>query len=312
MRRAFINTLLEIAATDDRICLIVGDLGYSVVEPFAEAFPDRFLNVGVAEQNMISVAAGWSMAENKVVFCYSIANFPVLRCLEQIRNDVCYHRANVKIVSVGGGLTYGTAGFTHHGVEDLAVMKAMPNMVVAAPADAAEASSVVDLAVQHEGPFYIRLGKNGEASIHDKNPALAIGQPILHTAQGEIVVISTGTIISECLMAAQDLSLCGIKTCVVGIPVLKPLDEQALALAVESAKAILTVEEHTLVGGLGSSIATIMARQGIKIPLSCLGLPGIVDRVGTQEYLRAYYELDRKSIYKKVLELAINNTDLEL
>ena len=166
MRKTFINRLCALSREDDRICLIIGDLGFSVVEPFAEEFPDRFLNVGVAEQNMIGMATGWSLAENKIVFVYSIANFPILRCLEQIRNDVCYHKANVKIVSVGGGLTYGSAGFSHHATEDLAIMRAMPGIVVAVPADAYETDSITQLSVESNGPFFIRLGKNNEPAVH--------------------------------------------------------------------------------------------------------------------------------------------------
>src|SRR4029077_3365308 len=137
MRTAFIRTILELAESDDRIHLIVGDLGFGVVEPFMAKYPDRFLNAGVAEQNMTGIAAGLALS-GKIVFTYSIANFPILRCLEQIRNDVCYHRANVKVVAVGGGFAYGSLGATHHATEDLAIMRALPEMSVVAPGDPEE------------------------------------------------------------------------------------------------------------------------------------------------------------------------------
>ena len=163
MRTTFINTLLELADEDDRIYLLCGDLGYSVLEPFFERFPDRFINVGVAEQNMIGIAAGLAQS-GYVVFCYSIANFPTLRCLEQIRNDVCYHDCNVNIVSVGGGVAYGAQGYSHHAVEDLAVMRALPNMVVAAPGDPLEVRSLTCALVNHPGPGFFAPGQGGRSN----------------------------------------------------------------------------------------------------------------------------------------------------
>src|SRR6266849_11018187 len=150
MRTAFIRALTESAERDERVHLIVGDLGFGVVEPFAERFPNRFLNVGVAEQNMTGIAAGLALS-GKIVFTYSIANFPTLRCLEQVRNDVCYHNANVKVVSVGGGFTYGAMGATHHAVEDLAVMRAMPGLTVVAPGDPVEARAATRAVIAYTG-----------------------------------------------------------------------------------------------------------------------------------------------------------------
>ncbi|MGH9680291.1 MAG: transketolase, partial [Candidatus Acidiferrales bacterium] len=140
MRSAFFRALTALAEQDERICLIVGDLGFGVVETFAERFPSRFLNAGVAEQNMTGIAAGMALS-GKIVFTYSIANFPILRCLEQVRNDVCYHNADVKIVAVGGGLAYGALGPTHHATEDLAILRSLPRMAVVAPGDPAEAEA---------------------------------------------------------------------------------------------------------------------------------------------------------------------------
>jgi transketolase len=162
MRTTFIQTLCEIAERDERVWLLTADLGYSVLEPFAERFPSRFLNVGVAEQNMIGVAAGLAHS-GKMPFVYSIANFPTLRCFEQIRNDVCYHEANVKIVAVGGGFAYGAQGYTHHGVEDLGVMRLLPNMIVVAPGDPVETRGATLAMAAHRGPCYLRLGKAREA-----------------------------------------------------------------------------------------------------------------------------------------------------
>src|SRR5438445_7860670 len=169
MRTAFIQTLNELADRDPRVCLVVGDLGFSVIEEFAERFPDQFLNAGVAEQNMIGLAAGMSMT-GKIVLTYSIGNFGTLRCLEQIRNDVCYHRANVKVVAVGGGLAYGNLGVTHHASEDVAIMRALPNMTVVSPGDPIEARLATKAVVALDGPAYLRLGKAGEPVVHEKDP----------------------------------------------------------------------------------------------------------------------------------------------
>src|SRR5207302_4164775 len=176
-RTAFFKTLLEMAEHDDRVTLVVGDLGFGVVESFAQRFPKRFLNAGVAEQNMTGIAAGMALS-GKVVFTYSIANFPILRCLEQIRNDVCYHNANDKIVAVGGGLAYGSLGSTHHATEDLAIMRALPRMVVVAPGDPVEVEQATRALRAHAGPCYLRLGRAGEPIIHSSGVAFKLGKAI--------------------------------------------------------------------------------------------------------------------------------------
>lgn len=306
MRKAFINRLCELARRDDRICLIIGDLGFSVVEPFAKEFPEQFLNAGVAEQNMIGMATGWSLAENKIIFIYSIANFPTIRCLEQIRNDVCYHKANVKIVSVGGGLTYGSAGFSHHAIEDLAIMRALPEMVVSAPADAHETAAITQLAVDAAGPFFIRIGKNNEPSVHSNPCSLSIGDPIVYRDNGDILLVSTGTLISEVIKAAEMLEKKGLAVSVMGIPFLKPLSTGKVLHVLKDKKIVITVEEHTCFGGLGSVIAEIMAENNITLPFHRLCLPELIDYVGSQKELRELYGIDAENIEKyvsKVLKL---------
>ena len=177
MRTAFIQTLVQIAERDERVWLLVGDLGFGVVTPFVERFPQRFVNAGVAEQNMTGMAAGVAL-RGKVVFTYSIANFPTLRCVEQIRNDVCYHNADVKIVCVGGGLAYGAVGVTHHATEDIAILRALPNMTVVAPGDPIEAGLATRAVVNWPGPCYLRLGRAGEPHIHQPDADFQIGKAI--------------------------------------------------------------------------------------------------------------------------------------
>src|SRR6516225_4917658 len=177
MRTAFIETLCAAAEEDERVWLLTADLGYSVLEKFRDRFPGRYVNVGVAEQNLIGVAAGLARCA-KVPFVYSIANFPTLRCLEQIRVDVCYHECPVKVVAVGGGFTYGSQGYTHHGVEDLAILRTLPGMTVVAPGDPVETRLATEALAERPGPGYLRLGKAKEPVVHAAEPPCALGRAI--------------------------------------------------------------------------------------------------------------------------------------
>ncbi len=279
MRTAFIQTLCELAEQDPRIWLLSGDLGYSVLEVFAARFPDRYVNVGVAEQNLMGMASGLALC-GKVVFTYSIANFPVMRCLEQIRNDVCYHNLNVKIVAVGGGLTYGSAGYTHHGVEDFAVLRVLPNMTVLAPADPVEARLATRAIAGSPGPCYLRLGKAGEPVVHAADPVFRIGQAIPVREGGDLTLISTGGTLKLALEASAHLGAAGRAAAVISMPSISPLDEAAVIAAAHRTGRIITVEEHGL-GGLGSAVAEVLAQSGqpvrfvpIRLQREPLGLAG--------------------------------------
>ena len=192
MRSAFFDELVKLASVNDRIALVVGDLGFSVVEEFSELFPDRFINAGVAEQNMMGLAAGLA-SEGMQVFVYSIANFPTFRCAEQIRNDVDYHNLPVTVVSVGGGVAYGNMGYSHHAIQDLALMRVMPNMLIAAPGDPQEVKACLRYLVNNPQPSYFRLGKSGELCVHQDIPEVAPGQ-WLRITQGvsDIAILTTG------------------------------------------------------------------------------------------------------------------------
>ncbi len=286
MRNAFVRTMLELAAADPRVVLITGDLGYNVLEEFAERFPKQFLNAGVAEQNMTGVAAGLALSGH-VVFTYSIANFPTLRCLEQIRNDVCMHGANVTVVAVGGGLAYGVLGPTHHGTEDLAIMAALPGMTVFAPGDPVETELVTRAAAAHDGPCYLRLGKAGEPVVHAEPPAFRIGHAIpVRTGDAATLVTTGGTLALTC-DAADRLAAAGTRVAVLSMPTLQPLDRRAILDAAARTRRIVTVEEHAG-GGLGTAVAEVLAGAGHPVPLRTVRLPGgIIKTVGSQEHLRA-------------------------
>src|SRR5439155_22893402 len=205
MRNAFFGTMLALAEHDERVMLVVGDLGFGVVEPFASRFPARFVNVGVAEQNMTGIAAGLALS-GKIVFTYSIANFASLRCLEQIRNDVCYHNANVKVVAVGGGLAYGALGSTHHATEDLAIMRTLPRMVVVAPGDPVEAELLTRAIAREAGPCYMRLGRAGERVVHPRHTPLQVGKAIVVRDGSDLTLISTGALLWTAVQVAEQLA----------------------------------------------------------------------------------------------------------
>lgn len=309
MRTAFIETLLELAEQDDRVWLLTGDLGFSVLEPFVKRFSDRFVNMGIAEQNMTGVAAGLAL-EGKIVFTYSIANFPVMRCLEQIRNDVCYHNLNVKIVAVGGGVAYGAAGYTHFAVEDLAVMRAMPNMTVIAPGDQVEAGLATRAVKELQGPSYLRLGKAGESCVHKTTPLFTIGQAITVRQGNDITLISTGGILSEVLSAAEQLAP-QFQVRVLSMPTVKPLDQDAVRKAADETKLIVTVEEHSKIGGLGDAVAEILIKDHFNCEVLKLALDSTShSNVGSQSYLRQQFSLSAAWIARAVKEKLEYNESL--
>ena len=293
MRTNFIKQLIEEARHNERIFLVVGDLGYHVIEPFAEEFPDRFLNIGIAEQNMAGVAAGLAMSGYNVYF-YSIGNFPTLRCLEQIRNDIAYHKANVKVVSVGAGYAYGSLGATHQATEEIGCLRVLPNMVVATPGDPIEARAITKLSANYDGPMYIRLGKAGEKIAHtEDNIELNIGDicPIRVSDSNRIAVLACGNILDAARHQIEDNSL---SYDLYGMPFVKPIDvEQLKAIVNSHPDGLITIEEHQKSCGMGSAIIEILndlfAEDKIaayprvrRIAIS----DEFADVVGTQNYLR--------------------------
>jgi len=290
MRTAFIQTLLKVAEEDNRIWLLAGDLGYSVLEPFAERFPDRYINAGVAEQNMIGVAAGLALS-GKVVFVYSIANFPTLRCLEQIRNDVCAHNLSVKIVSIGGGFAYGTHGYSHHGIEDLAILRTLPNMEIAAPADPVEVRLITRMLAANAGPGYLRLGRGREPTLHQPEPTLTRGQPVKIRPGSKVAILSTGGMLETCLDAAEKVKSAGLTPAIYSVPWIKPMDAAFISSLAGRYSTLITVEEARITGGLGGAVAEIVA--GLPAPRARLKRLGVPD-----EILEGAY--DRDAARKKV------------
>lgn len=303
MRDAFVRALTEIARSDRNVMLLTADLGFGVLTHFAREFPNQYLNVGVAEQNMTGIATGIAL-EGRIVFTYSIGNFPTLRCLEQVRNDVCYHNANVKIVSIGGGFCYGPLGISHHATEDLAIMRALPNIKVVAPGDLTETGLATRAAYNTVGPCYLRLGRGGEPKVHDAPPDFNIGKAITLYPGGDVALISTGGILQNAVKAREILENSGVRASVHSMHSLQPLDEEFIRRISKSARLVVTVEEHSVTGGLGGAVAEVLAELPSPKPrLVRIGLrAGFSCEVGDQEYLREIYGLSPEKIAGKVRE----------
>ena len=300
MRDSFIRSMTALAEADPMVTLITGDLGFGVLTDFARRFPGQFINAGVAEQNMTAIAAGMALEGHKV-YTYSIALFTTLRCLEQIRNDVCYHDADVTVVSVGGGFSYGQLGMSHFATEDIAILRALPNMRVVAPTDPWEAAELTLQLATLPGPKYLRLDK-GSAGLPAAPGEVTFGKAKMVRKGSDVTLIATGAILREALAAADMLAGEGIEATVLAIHTIKPLDTEAIIAAARRTNAVITVEEHTIVGGLGSAVAeccldasaapAIFRRIGLKD-----AYPSVV---GDQDYLRKAYEMDAEAIVRVV------------
>lgn len=302
MRDTFVRTLVELAKENKNIELVTGDLGFGVLKPYWEAVPNQFTNAGIAEQNMTALAAGMAL-EGKSVFTYSIGNFPTLRCVEQIRNDCCYHNANVKIVCVGGGFVYGSLGMSHHATEDIAIMRSLPDMVVLAPGDLTEAEAATKAIAEYNGTCYLRLGRGGEKRIHEKIDNFQIGKAIKVKDGTKVAIFSTGAIFEEVEEAVALLKEKGIDPEVYTFPTVKPIDRKVILDCAEKFDLIVTVEEHNIVGGFGSAVAEVMAEKPQNAKLLKIGLEDTYSsKVGSQKYLRGEFHIDAKGIANKILE----------
>ena len=286
MRIAFFNTLFEAAKKDSRIILLTGDLGYSVFEPLAAALPRQFLNMGVAEQNMAGVAAGLAM-EGYIPVVYSIVPFVVMRNFEQIRNDICYQNLNVKIVGVGAGFSYAAYGRTHHGLEDIGILRTMPNLTIFAPGDPVEVTWVTQAALVHRGPVYIRLGKAGEPVVHINPPRFQIGHGIVVYEGKDATLFATSTMLARGLEVVGELAKQNIRIRLVSMHTIRPLDHRIIIESAKKTQALFTLEEHSIIGGLGSAVAEVVAETGLRVLFKRIGASDHFTRVmGRQEFMR--------------------------
>ncbi|OQA34712.1 MAG: 1-deoxy-D-xylulose-5-phosphate synthase [Betaproteobacteria bacterium ADurb.Bin341] len=301
MRNAFADEMTKLAQQDDRVVMLSGDIGNKLFDKFKEIDERRFYNCGIAEANMMGVAAGMALSGLRPVV-YTITPFTTTRCFEQIRVDACYHKAPVIIVGTGSGLSYAELGPTHHSLEDMAILRTLPGMRVMAPCDTAELRLALRAALHEDGPVYIRIGKKGEPAIHHQLSALQIGKAIVVREGTEVTLLSAGTIMPEVLKAADLLKEQGVSAEVVSFHTVKPLDVDYLDAASKRFKLFATIEEHGLIGGLGSAVAEWRAAADVDTPLVSFGTPDeFMHEVGTQEYARAKYGLTPENISARIL-----------
>jgi transketolase len=303
VRDAFFSALTELGAADERVWALTGDLGIGLFDEFERTAPGRYLNVGIAEQNLVGVAAGLAYA-GKVPFAYSIAPFATSRPHDQLRVDVAMAAANVKLVGVGGGVAYGYLGPTHHAIEDLALTRALPGFTVLTPADPAEAVRATHAAHAVDGPVYLRLGKNGEPAALPEDAPFELGRALTLREGSDVTLVSAGAILPEALAAADTLALAGVEATVLHLGTLKPFDADAVAEAGALTGAVISVEEHSIVGGLGSAVAEALAESGVGARLRRVGLPDtFAHAVGSREFLLDRYGLSADAIARGALEL---------
>lgn len=308
MRDTFVKTLIEEAKEDKNIELITGDLGFGVLKPFFEQLPNQFTNAGIAEQSMTGIAAGMALC-GKTVFTYSIGNFPTLRCLEQIRNDCAYPHANVKIVCVGGGFVYGSLGMSHQATEDIAIMRALPNVTVICPGDLVEAAEATKAIAHLPGTVYLRLGRGGEKRIHDRIDDFQIGKAIkIQDAKTDckikIALFSTGAILDEATDATRELENIGIGVEEYSFHTVKPIDKKVILDCAKKYDYIVTVEEHNIIGGFASAVSEVITDSNENVRLIKIGLNDeYCSKVGNQKYLRAQYGMTSENIVDKVKDI---------
>src|SRR3989338_4440679 len=285
MRNDFVRQMLVEMKNDPPIYFLTADLGWHALEPVERAFPERFINVGISEQHMVSMASGLAL-EGKKVLCYSIASLATLRPYEAIRDDVCYHNLDVKIIGTGGGYNYPTHGATHHTVEDFAIMRVLPHMRVLAPAYSWEAREATKAMIRANGPFYMRLGKGY----------------VVRSGE-DIAIISTGNVLDIAVKTAEILHIRGIEACVVSMPTIKPIDEKIILKHAAKKRGIFTIEEHSVVGGLGSAVAETVLKAGMNgKQFDKFGLPAdrFLKYVGDREYLLRKAGLDAAKIAARI------------
>jgi transketolase len=307
VRKAFIEQLEEACGSNPDIFLITADLGFNVFENFKKKYSDRFFNVGIGEPNMIGIAAGLALS-GKRVYCYSIIPFLTTRCFEHIRIDICYHNLDVKLVGVGCGLSYGAAGVTHFATEDIAIMRTLPNMSVVVPADPYETTASISASLDHNGPMFIRLGKTGEPSVHSALPEFKLGEGISVLETGDdLCILASGGVVYNAKIAAENLSKKNIGTTLISLHTIKPIDKILIEGCAKKFKIIVTIEEHSIIGGLGSAVADILLETGYKGKFKKIGLPDKFNEyVGGHKFLCSKYNLDPESIKNNILRLLDN------
>ena len=300
MRDIFARELMRLAGADERIMFVTGDLGFGVFEEFKAEYPKQYLNVGVAEQNMIAVSTGLAL-DGRIVFAYSIGNFPILRCLEQIRNDAAYHDADVKVVSIGGGFSYGPLGMSHHATEDIAIMRAIPAVTSFTPGTLSDVEGCVRALVSTAGTGYLRLDKSHGHDSPTAEPFVQDEWRVMSDGGSDVTLVGCGGVLGEVQAAAALLGERGIRARVVNAVQVAPMTHDAVLRSLGKSPLIVTVEEHVIRGGLAGIVAEAVACSGAPRKLLPCGISdGFMSSVGSQKYLRRKVGVDAESVSRAV------------
>ncbi len=302
MRVGVIEEIYNLMKKNSDSYFLAGDLGYTAVEKIEKEFPTRFVNVGVAEQNMIGLAAGLALSGKKV-YVYSIIPFLTMRCFEQIRDDICFQDLDVTLIGIGAGLSYGYLSSTHFALEDLSIMRVLPNLTIFSPADEVEARLGIQALKNFNHPVYFRIGKRQEPIIYKKPYSFKLGKGVILRKGDDAVIFSTGPIIDEVLKAVDSINKKSkFKVTIINIHTLKPIDTKFILKHSLGKKVVITVEEHSVIGGLGSTIAEVLSQHN-NIPLLKFIGTGheFIKEIGSQSYLRGKLGLSAKGLYKTII-----------
>lgn len=305
------KTLVKLGEQNPKIVALTADLkGSTKIGDFAAKFPERTINVGIAEQNMYGMAAGLAKC-GFIPFASSFSVFASLRALDQIHTDICYQNVNVKIIGTHGGTSFGQAGSTHHAIEDFAVIRSLVNMTLICPADGIETGKAVEAAANTEGPFYIRINRGFDTNVYaDDNYDFEVGKAVLLNEGNDITIIACGSCVYQAVQAAKILKYDhGINARVLNMHTIKPIDKEAILAAVNDTRRIITAEDHTVIGGLGSAVAEVVIEAGKACAFRKLGLQDKFSKIGLHEDLMAMHEIDAEGIVKNALEVI--NQDFE-
>jgi transketolase len=297
MRNTIVNLILEEAKINSNVFFLTGDLGYSVIESFQKDLPNQCLNLGIAEQNMMGVAAGLAL-EGKKVFVYSIIPFVTLRCLEQIKIDVALHNADVTIIGTGSGFAYGTLGPTHYSIEELGAMRAIPRLKILAPSDPISSKVLGEQIIKIGGPTYVRLNRGGEPVLYQQPPAMEFGKGFVAKSGTDVCILSNGAITQTAFIVAQDLDKANISTEVVDMATVKPLDVELIKNRLACRKLVVTLEEHNILGGFGSAVAEVAAENPRAAAFKRIGINDCYPEVyGKQEFMRDINNLSEHKVF---------------
>lgn len=299
MRSAYLETLYDLAKKDKNVYAVISDNGAIVYDKYRRDFPDQYINAGISEANMIAMAAG--MAEQgKIPFAYTIGAFLAYRAYEFILNDVCWQNQNVKMIGIGAGCAYSLLGSSHHTIFDISILRTIPNITILSPASPLEVKKCVRAAYEIHGPVYIRLGTNREPEIYNADYEFCVGKGIELRHGSDVTLISTGSIVYDVLQAAKLLEAANISVRVINLPTMKPLDEQIIIKACNETKMIVTIEEHSVFGGLGGAVAECMAENGVSNMLLRIGTTDFIKGYGLHDAVKEQNGLSAQSIYEKV------------